>query len=56
MKLVIFKSNGVFFAVLFFVWIGIMYAVYFNHPYYPPPAPSELESYKAAAAVAVPNR
>ena len=50
MKSAIFKSNGIFFTVLFLIWIGIMYAVYFNHPYYPQPLPNELESYKAAAA------
>lgn len=49
MKLTILKSNGIFFTVLFLVWIGIMYAVYFNHPYYPQPLPSELESYRATA-------
>ena len=52
MKTAILKSNGFFFTVLFLVWIGVMYAVYFNHPYYPQPVPSELESYKAAAAAA----
>jgi hypothetical protein len=50
MKSGILKSNGFFFTSLFLLWIGIMYAVYFNHPYYPQPIPSELESYQAAAA------
>jgi hypothetical protein len=50
MKSAIFKSNGFFFTVLFLVFIGIMYAAYVNHPYYPQPLPSELESYKAAAS------
>jgi hypothetical protein len=52
MKLSILKSNGLFFTVIFLLWIGIMYAVYFNHPYYPQPVPSELDSYKAAATAA----
>jgi hypothetical protein len=52
MKSINFKSDGFFFAALFIAWICIMYALYYNHPYFPQPLPSELESYKAAAAAA----
>jgi hypothetical protein len=52
MKSINFKSDGFFFAALFIAWIGIMYAIYSSHPYFPQPLPSEIESYKAAAAAA----
>jgi|GEM_PF-2439395 hypothetical protein len=37
------KSNRGFFIVFFLLFIGVMFALYSNYPYYPAPMPNEFQ-------------
>ena len=41
------KRNGLFFAVLFFVWMGIVFVLNAGHRYFPSPLPNELPAMQA---------
>ena len=51
-----FKQDSIFYIILFTLFIGFMFALYSNYPYFPSPLPNEYPQHFAAPPSQAPQK